>query len=93
MTWKLGNVGGTVVSDTPYLDNRLPTADEIKYYGGCLVAESIPHADLARIIKAAPRLLQAAKAVEKGLITGRGSLPFMIGELRSAIAEAEGRDG
>lgn len=89
MTWKLGNIRGTVVSEAPYLDCRQPTPD-FGYYGGYLVAESIPHPDLARIIKAAPRLLQACHSVLVGLENGKGSVPFMCTELRTAIADAEG---
>ncbi len=91
MKWKLGNVGGTVVSDAPYLDNRLPSPKDLEYYGGNLVAESIPHPDLARMIKATPRLLETCRSVLQGLSSGEGSVPFMVTMLESAVADAEGR--
>ncbi len=90
MKWRLGKVGGTGVSEAPYADCTQPTPD-FGYYGGYLVAESIPHPDLANIIKAAPELLDIARVCLKGLSNGKGSIAFMIPLLSHAIAVAEGR--
>ncbi len=89
MKWKLGNIGGTVVSEEAIGDIIQPT-DSIRYYGGHLIAESIPSPEIANIIKAAPRLLSVAKSCEIGL-TGHGSIAAMITLLHGAIEEAEGR--
>lgn len=47
----------------------------------------INHAD-ARLIAAAPRLLEACGSVLIGLQNGQGSVPFMITMLRGALLEA-----
>lgn len=53
--WSKGPLGGTVISDTP---NRLgPDTDAIEYYGGHLVAESIPKQEYVNLIARAPSML------------------------------------
>ncbi len=53
--WKAGNCGGTVVSDTPNVHN---TDDDVEYYGGYLVAESIPVKRYIHLITAAPEMFR-----------------------------------
>ena len=54
--WSKGKHGGCVVSDTPN-----PHGDNggAEYYGGYLVAESIPKQEYLNLIAAAPDLKQA----------------------------------
>ncbi len=56
--WKVGILGGTVVSDTP---SHKVSEDCIEYYGGYLIAESIPKQEYATLIAAAQDLLAALK--------------------------------
>ncbi|MBC3906238.1 hypothetical protein [Undibacterium umbellatum] len=52
--WRVGSSGG-VVCDTPIKDG-IPGSDEVKYYGGHLICESMTFAN-AKLIAAAPDLL------------------------------------
>lgn len=69
-TWSKGRQGGTVISDTP---NREITAREVAkyendardFYGGHLIAESIPKKEYVDLISAAPDLLQACKTLAR----------------------------
>lgn len=66
--WTKSPVGGTVISDTP---NREPLSSELQkheeaaraYYGGHLVAESIPKKAFVDLIAAAPDLYEALWAI------------------------------
>jgi hypothetical protein len=51
--WKAGNCGGTVVSAKP---NDFSNDDSLKYYGGYLIAESIPTQKYVNLIVAAPEM-------------------------------------
>lgn len=57
--WKVGKYGSTVVSDK-IPENYIGGSghDDIEYYGGFLIGESISNQD-AKLIAAAPELLQS----------------------------------
>lgn len=65
-TWKVGNHSSTVVSDTKINNSNFPvppnkeesTDEEIEFYGGYLVCESIGNVETANLIAAAPKMLQ-----------------------------------
>jgi len=49
--WSVGKQAGCVVSDTP---NRHGRDDNVDYYGGYLIAESIPKQEYVNLIAVAP---------------------------------------
>ena len=60
--WKSGNNGGCVVSNVMPQRSSYKQKDfksERKYYGGYLIAESIPDKEKLSLIVAAPKLLKA----------------------------------
>lgn len=65
--WKIGDHQSTVVSDTKVKNTNFPSPpnpeesrdDEVKYYGGYLICESIGNYKIAKLISAAPDLLNA----------------------------------
>jgi len=59
--WSKGRHGGCVVSDTPNAHGNQTETTE--YYGGYLVAESIPRESYVNIIAAAPEMLDALWAI------------------------------
>jgi len=58
--WKAGNCGGAVVSDTP---NHHESKENLDYYGGYLVAESIGSEKHMRLIIAAPEMLRTLETI------------------------------
>ena len=52
--WSKGKHAGCVVSDTP---NRHTRDDHVDYYGGHLIAESIPKQEYVNLIACAPSML------------------------------------
>lgn len=55
--WKLGKIGGTVVTDaTPENSLTYTGHDDREYYGGFLIAESILTKEDAKLIAAAPEM-------------------------------------
>lgn len=93
-TWTKGKELGCVVSDTP---NRHSLADDhVEYYGGYLVAESIPKQEYVNLIAAAPDLLSVAVGVIAALAYPRGSeaqvrcLEEVGQQAEAAIAKARG---
>jgi len=69
-TWTVGEGGGTVVSDHPNPDlhpQGRSDAFALEYYGGHLIAESIGSQEDARLMAAAPDLLEAVKAAQLSL--------------------------
>ena len=94
MKWEIGNVQSTVVDKNQHscLDDFYPQTKEAeKYYGGFLIAESIPKREYVNLISAAPEMLEALKmALEKA----ERNIAFWNTDLqlmREAIAKAEGR--
>lgn len=61
--WQIGNISSTVISDIPFKNKYLQDSEDIHYYGGHLVCESIGNIHNARLIAAAPILLEALQAV------------------------------
>jgi hypothetical protein len=69
MQWKIGKHKSTVVSDTKIKNTNFPSPpnaeeskdEEIEYYGGYLICESIGNVKHARLIAAAPGLLAKVK--------------------------------
>lgn len=67
MSWKIGKQNSVVVSNHPIRNTNFPvppnretsTDDEIDYYGGYLVCESVGNDEHARLISSAPDLLNA----------------------------------
>jgi hypothetical protein len=63
MIWKPGTIPQIVVSDEPTSDNPNSGHNDVNYYGGYLVAESIPRKEYINLIAAAPELLEALKEI------------------------------
>lgn len=67
MTWKVGKLNSVVVSDEKVKNTNFPVPpnqpessdEEIKYYGGYLICESVGTKEHAKLIAAAPELLEA----------------------------------
>lgn len=65
--WKIGSYPSTVVSDTKITNTNFPVPlnpkesrdEEMDYYGGYLVCESVGNIETAKLIAAAPELLEA----------------------------------
>lgn len=89
--WTVGKTGGTVVSDQPLPNYSLNGGhDHVDYYGGHLIAESIWRAEDARLIAAAPELLEALEGLlAVSVDTSPAELLAMIAA-REAIAKANG---
>ncbi|MCE1001859.1 hypothetical protein [Pseudomonas sp. NMI1173_11] len=85
--WRVGRHSSEVIADMPADPPfRGMTDDCVKHYGGYLVAESCA-ADDARLIAAAPELLEALENLENDC----GQIPDHAWELiQSAIAKARG---
>ena len=81
--WKIGSHPSTVVSDAKVRNTNFPsppnpeeTPDEdVAYYGGYLVCESIGNIRLAHLIAAAPDMLEMLQEAVK--IMGESSIPFI----------------
>lgn len=63
--WKRGKTGGCVVSDVQTLVGT--GHDSVDYYGGYLVAESIPTKEYVALISAAPELLECLEEAVESL--------------------------
>ncbi|ASC68619.1 hypothetical protein B9P52_31995 [Achromobacter denitrificans] len=91
--WRPGKPGGTVVSDQPLPNYTLNGGhDEVEHYGGYLIAESIWRAEDARLIAAAPALLEALEALlGMDVAYQRGTrVEAAVAVGRAAIAKAKG---
>jgi hypothetical protein len=90
--WRVGN-GSFVISDHPA--PGITGSDDVHHYGGHLICESVSQAN-ARLIAAAPDLLEALKILSDYPISGGYALGPCISEcdmqeIRAAIAKAEGK--
>jgi hypothetical protein len=99
--WSKGKHGGCVVSDTPNRHTAAHAAirdDHVDYYGGHLVAESIPKQEYVNLIAAAPDLLEALEGCLAQLERDTELLyegmphtePEIIAIARTAIRKAKG---
>jgi hypothetical protein len=88
--WRIDDKTGAVVADYPTGHDGL---DNLEYYGGHLVCESIRWGDNRKIIASAPELLDAVKCA-LGYLTGNMDGSMDLGDpvemLRAAIAKATG---
>ncbi len=88
-SWKLGKHGGTIVADSRTTEKPNTGHDDVEYYGGYLICESIATQAIAQAITALPDLLAACKMA----LTRK---PFPVGclgikeALEDAIAKATG---
>ena len=92
--WSKGKHTGCVVSDTPNAHGNQTETTE--YYGGYLVAESIPRQDHVNLIAAAPDLLSIAESLQVAISYPRGSeaqvrcLEEIAQDAERIIAKAKG---
>lgn len=61
--WIVGKQFGTVISDKSPKDNCKTGHNAVEYYGGVLIAESIQTIADAKLIAAAPDLLEACQTL------------------------------
>lgn len=99
--WSKGKTGGCVVSDAP---NRHTRDDTVDYYGGHLVAESIPKQEYVSLIALAPDLYNKLEEIERviaewptlhpdGDYLHDWILNSTRGLLNQVRGESEGQDG
>jgi hypothetical protein len=91
--WSPGIKSGTVICDTPIGGDH--GHDDVEYYGGHLVAESIPKKEWVQAIAALPELLEACILAEYAFRVPSDmrlaeQLTALAG-MRSAIAKIGGR--
>jgi hypothetical protein len=87
--WTFGKRGGTVISDT--IPENWPSTtghDDKDYYGGFLIAESIATKDDAKLIAAAPDLLEALQKLMSVYEQKGQLLSFDVNIAREAIKKA-----
>lgn len=81
--WAVGLKGG-VVADTP-TNNHILGSDDVEYYGGYLICESVTLAN-ARLIVKVPELLEAAKKVVDDGFANNGKIMIrLLLNLKSVI--------
>lgn len=65
--WKVGKNGGCIVSDVrpnrPTYKNR-DFETEKEYYGGYLIAESIPDNEIEKLLAVAPEMFEVLETIE-----------------------------
>lgn len=89
--WRIGN-GSFIISDHPA--PGITGSDDVQYYGGHLICESVSQAN-ARLIAAAPDLLEALKVLLFAFeelakaIKPLSSDPVIV-SARAAVCKAEG---
>lgn len=96
--WSVGPKGGCVVTDEPLPQySGRGGHDEVEYYGGHLIAESIWRPEDARLIAAAPELLEALQDLNRELVLSDVDLDYIESHFRpwltkayDAIAKARG---
>ena len=70
--WKIGKFKSVVVSDTKIKNTNFPSPpnpdysedNELEYYGGYLICESVANDKIAQLISAAPDMLEALQNLE-----------------------------
>jgi hypothetical protein len=90
--WRVGR-NGAVVADVPIPE--MQGSDEVEYYGGHLVAESITPSN-AQLIAAAPDLLQACRDTmdyweSTGFAECEEGCDCIVDQMRAALAKARGQ--
>ncbi len=93
--WRASTQSDAVVADTAICEVR--GADDIAYYGGYLIAESVARRNQPLII-AAPKLLATLIEIHAGMACtcrleplAGGPVPCQTCQISTLIAEAEGR--
>jgi len=87
--WKVGNHSSCIVTDDKDavdLEKR-DTPDSLKYYGGALIAESCRNDD-AKLIAAAPDLLEACKEFIRKVECGEARSKRSYAQMKEAIKKA-----
>lgn len=103
--WSKGKPGDCVVSDTPNRIIEDPDLARIEndtrdYYGGYLIAESIPKQEYVNLIKTAPKMLKFCKdiLIEMRAYVGEDEFDrtspqkWIFDTLKEVISEAEGKE-
>lgn len=85
--WQVGRGGGCVIASHPV--PGITGTDDIEYYGGHLVAESITP-DNALLIAAADDLYEIVRRLLEGWDAECGDVEYLIDDARAAIAKATG---
>lgn len=95
MNWKIGKFKSVVVSDEKVQNTNFPIPpnnsesqdDEVEYYGGYLICESVANIRHSNIIAAAPDMLLALENIEND----DGSIPDHTWRIiKDAIKKAKG---
>lgn len=98
--WRIGKTCGAVVADEPTSGGRWSGHEDVTFYGGHLVCESVAMESNARLIAAAPDLREACDDALTALDAAlellmsedrRGRIMFVCDKVRAALANAEGR--
>ena len=85
--WKIGNLQSTVVSNKKQKNEFFPVQlnpseskdEEVEYYGGYLVCESIGNSKARNLISAAPEMLEMLMKVNDKLLSfGGKNVPLRI---------------
>ncbi len=90
--WSMGKNGGCIVSDQMPDRFRYTTEDykrEAEYYGGYLIAESIPTKEDARLIAASKRLLEKAINLYQQVEKRMNGEPVDVAEQAMVMVELE----
>jgi hypothetical protein len=84
--WRIGR-GTSIVADAPA--PGIGGSDEVEYYGGHLICESVNEPN-ARLIAAAPDLLLACQAAYDAMMQYDFGTLTLAPQLKAAIAKARG---
>jgi len=88
-TWRIGKQAGTVVSDKKVITLSDTGHDDIDYYGGYLIAESIARKEDAKLIAAAPIMLETLQIINGDI--DRYPNPYTALEKKKLIEQAINR--
>lgn len=86
-TWKVGKSPTVVVTDNGHGFPANTGHDDVGYYGGFLIAESILKVEDAKLIAAAPELLEALQVCYASLCT-YGRHPLIEKQVEAAIKKS-----